>query len=159
MAHGERVAPAPASAFALRRTGAGRRAPGIGKDSKSPFRTQSARSASRRAQFRLWIFSYHIFGRSPNLSVSRVLFVRGDRISRSGSKSGLRFAPPGLRSLKCEAPARLPGGRNSNCGFSPSTTWRWRQKSGCQESRLSPGTVAFSRCTDHPDYGEMSAFA
>src|ERR1700716_1824129 len=27
------------------------------------------------AQFQLWIFSYHVFGRSPNASVSRVLLV------------------------------------------------------------------------------------
>jgi hypothetical protein len=37
---------------------------------------------------------------------------------------------------KRKAPARLPGGRNFNCGFSPSTTGGTRQKNGCQDSRL-----------------------
>src|SRR5712672_3212937 len=38
--------------------------------------------------------------------------------------------------LKRKAPARLPGGRNSNCGFSPSTAGGGRQKNGCQDSCL-----------------------
>jgi len=35
---------------------------------------------------------------------------------------------------KCKAPARLPGGRNSNCGFSPTPLSGVRQKNACQDS-------------------------
>jgi hypothetical protein len=44
------------------------------------------------------------------------------------------FAPFDRRQLKRKAPARLPGGRNSNCGFSPTRFLSGRQKSACQES-------------------------
>src|SRR4051812_33648875 len=37
------------------------------------------------------------------------------------------------RHPKRKAPARLPGGRNSNCGFSPIPLWRGCQKTVCQD--------------------------
>ena len=39
-------------------------------------KTQSARSASRRAQFQLWIFSYTAFRRSSKKRMSRLILAR-----------------------------------------------------------------------------------
>jgi hypothetical protein len=43
-------------------------------------------------------------------------------------------ARPHTRRRKYKAPARLPGGRNSNCGFSPIPSRAVRQKNACQDS-------------------------
>jgi hypothetical protein len=56
--------------------------------------------SDRRAQFQLWIFSYHIFSHSPKKCLSRVLLggssrrgARCQRVTRM-EPSGLAFGKP-----------------------------------------------------------------
>src|SRR3977135_2406607 len=95
---------------------------------------QSDRSVSRRAHFQLWMFSYTARGRPSKKCLSRLMMAWVKNFRRQGRLSCPALAVRAFSDLKRKTPARLPGGRNSNCGFSPSTASDVRQKNGCQDS-------------------------
>jgi len=70
--------------------GASSKEPAVGVDEQVSAETQSARADSRRAQFRLWIFSYTILVRSSKKRASRLLLkLRGCRISKTHRRTSL----------------------------------------------------------------------
>src|ERR1700730_14068977 len=87
-------------------------------------KTQSARSASRRAQFQLWIFSYTFGARSSKNRVSRLRFIfisfsRADKQNILGCFTGnTRRAAPWARFMKysVNAPPALFSSRSEGAG-------------------------------------------
>jgi hypothetical protein len=73
----------------------------------------------------LW---FGCLARTPGAVRLEDLMVRSDTQRRVSNHGPGHQSGDASSRLKRKAPARLPGGRNSNCGFSPSTLGDDRQK-------------------------------